>query len=58
MAYSYPKIHRFGWTCILSQYQDLEARLAPRFLKKLVATHLQILLVVPVWEAPETLMHA
>ncbi|WRX21733.1 Aconitase/3-isopropylmalate dehydratase large subunit [Theobroma cacao] len=36
----------FGWTYILSLYQDLVARLAPRFSKKLAVIHLQALVVL------------
>lgn len=50
------KIVRFGWTYIVFLYQDPVAGHAPRYLRMLVATPLQVLPVGLVWVVLETLM--
>ncbi|XVF66392.1 hypothetical protein PTKIN_Ptkin10aG0032200 [Pterospermum kingtungense] len=47
----------YGWTYMLSLYQDLVGRRALRYLKKLAAIHLQALAVLLVWVAQKTHMH-
>ncbi|XP_048437176.1 3-isopropylmalate dehydratase large subunit, chloroplastic-like isoform X1 [Pyrus x bretschneideri] len=54
----YSEICGFGWTCIVCQFQGLVARLAPRFLRKLDVTHLQVPLAVLKWVVRKTRMHA
>jgi hypothetical protein len=48
---------RCGWTYIASLYQDLVAKLAPRYLRRLVVIHQQVLAVVLVWVVLVILMH-
>lgn len=54
----YSEICGFGWTCIVCQFQGLVARLAPRYLRKLDVTHLQVPLAVLAWVVRKTRMHA
>jgi hypothetical protein len=48
---------RCGWTYIAFLYQDLAAKLAPRYSRRLVVIHQQVLIAALVWVALAIRMH-